>query len=100
VRVDVVEREPRGQHQHLCVVEELGDLLRGALGRLVLGGHPGFCSLLDDLLADRMDPGVERRDGARPGRPCRRLVGELGEELIEGLHERFLTPNGGSSRVG
>jgi hypothetical protein len=34
----------------------------------VLGGHPDLGGLLDDLLADRVDPGVERRDGARaPG---------------------------------
>src|SRR4051794_8317139 len=38
--VDVLRRESARDQQHLQVVEELGDLLRGAVVGLVLRGHP------------------------------------------------------------
>src|SRR6476619_6414649 len=62
VGVDVVEAQAGGEHEHLGVVEQLADLLGGALGGLVLGGHPRLRGLLDQLLADRMHPGVELTD--------------------------------------
>ena len=52
VPVDVFEREPAGEHEHLQVVQQLGDLLGRSLRRLVLGRHPRLGRLLDDLLAD------------------------------------------------
>jgi hypothetical protein len=64
VSVDVFERQSRGQHEDLGVVEQLADLLGRALGGLVLGGHPGLGGLLDDLLADGVDTGVEGGDGS------------------------------------
>src|SRR5690625_1753264 len=61
--VDVLETQATGQHQNLEVVEELRDLFAGLLVRLVLGGHPDLSGLLDDLLADGMDTGVELGNG-------------------------------------
>src|SRR4051812_18569130 len=66
VRVDVVGRDARREHEHLRVVQQLADLLGRTRGRLVLGGHPGLGRLLDELLSDRMDAGVQGSDGARP----------------------------------
>jgi hypothetical protein len=88
VGVDVVGGDAGGQHQDLSVVEELADLLGGPLGSLVLGGHPGLGSLLDHLLADGMDPGVEQVHGAGPGRTRARLLGQLGPQAVERLHGR------------
>src|SRR5690606_12938414 len=39
--VYVLEREALGDHQDLDVVQELGNLLGGAVHALVLRGHPG-----------------------------------------------------------
>src|SRR5690349_9233711 len=72
--VHLVEPDALGDHEHLHVVEELGDLLRRPVVRLVLGGHPALGGLLDDLLADGMHAGVERGHGARARRPGTRLV--------------------------
>src|SRR6476661_7473063 len=88
VGVDVVERESGGEHQDLRVVQQLADLLGGPLGPLVLGGHPGLGGLLDQLLADRMDAGVELTDGAGSLGTLTGLLVELGPELVERLHGR------------
>src|SRR6478735_9257155 len=88
VGVDVVQADAAGEHEHLGVVEQLADLLGRALLALVLGGHPGLGRLLDQLLADRMDPGVELRDGAGPRGSLAGLLVELGPELVERLHDR------------
>ena len=53
---------------------------------LVLGGHPGLGGLLDQLLADLVDPGVERTDRAGALRTGLGLLAELGPELLERLH--------------
>src|SRR3954451_18017352 len=86
VSVDVLERETPGQHEHLHPIEELADLLRGPLAGLVLGGHPGLRGLLDDLLACGMHAVADRLDRSRPRLPGGDLAGQLGEELVEGLH--------------
>src|SRR3954469_7380398 len=86
VGVDVVERETGREHQDLRVVQQLAELLGGPLGPLVLGGHPGLGALLDQLLADRMDAGVEGGDGAAALRARLGLLAELGPELLERLH--------------
>jgi hypothetical protein len=86
VTVDVVEVDAASEHEHLEVVEELGDLLGGAVLALVFGRHPDLRRFLDDLLADRVDAGIQGRDGARALGARPGLVGELGEQLIEGLH--------------
>ncbi|EGJ78697.1 putative phosphoribosyl-ATP pyrophosphatase [Streptomyces sp. Tu6071] len=68
------------------MVEELGDLLGRGVLALVLGGHPDLGGLLDDLLADGMDPLLHQFGGAGGGRVgVRGLVLELGEQLFEGL---------------
>src|SRR4051812_25821338 len=56
VSVDVVQGESPRQHEHLHPIEELADLLRRPLVRLVLGGHPGLRRLLDHLLAGGVHP--------------------------------------------
>ena len=66
--VDVVEPDALAEHDDLDPVEQLADLLGGALGRFVLGGHPDLGGLLDDLLALGVHAGVERLDGRRTGR--------------------------------
>src|SRR4051794_22608528 len=88
VSVDVVEPDARGQHEHLGVVQELADLLGGAVAALVLGGHPGLRGLLDQLLPAGMDTGVElaHRAGALGTGPC--PLAQLGPELVERLHGR------------
>src|SRR6478609_3596844 len=68
------------------MVEELADLLGGLVVRLVLGGHPHLGRLLDDLLADGVDAGVELRDGARALGSRLRLLGQLGIQLLKALH--------------
>ena len=78
---------PRREHQHLGVVEQLADLLGRALLALVLGGHPGLGGLLDELLADGMDAGVERAHGAGAIGSGPGLLAQLGPELVERLHE-------------
>src|SRR5918998_511072 len=78
-----------GQHEDLDPVEELADLLGGALGALVLGGHPGLGGLLDDLLARGVHAVADRRDRARRRVAGGDLGGELGEQLVEGLHARL-----------
>ena len=68
------------------MVEQLADLLGGPLRALVLGGHPGLGGLLDQLLADRMDAGVELLHGAGALGPGLGLLAQLGPELLERLH--------------
>src|SRR5690606_9767115 len=87
--VDVFQTEAARQHQNLDVVEELGDLFGGFFVALVFGGHPDFSRFLDDLLADRMHPGVQLGDRPRSCRAGPRLLGQLGEQLFEGLHDLF-----------
>src|SRR5699024_11795943 len=84
--VDVLEAQAAGQHHDLEVVEELRDLFGGPIVRLVFGGYPDLGGFLDDLLADGMDTGIELRDGPGPlcAGACR--LGQLGEQLFEGLH--------------
>ena len=53
---------------------------------LVLGRHPGLRGLLDQLLADLVDAGVERRTVPEPSGRVARLLVELGPELLERLH--------------
>ena len=89
--VDVVQRDAAGDHHHLDVVEQLGDLLGGGGRALVLGGHPHLGGLLDDLLADRVDAGVQQRDRPGAGRSLGRADRELREEVLEGLHAATLT---------
>ena len=86
VGVDVGEADAAGEHQHLGVVEQLAELLGRPLGGLVLGGHPRLGGLLDQLLADRMDAGVELGDRAGSGGTAGGLLGELGPQLFERLH--------------
>src|SRR3954468_7874120 len=87
--IDVVQGEPAGQHQDLHAVQQLADLLGGALGPLVLGGHPGLGGLLDDLLARGVHAVADRRDRPRRGVARGHLGRELGEQLVEGLHARL-----------
>lgn len=84
--VDVVQGDAAGDHHHLDVVQQLGDLLGRRVLALVLGGHPDLGGFLDDLLADGMDPLVHQFGGAGGGGVavgC--LVLELGEQLLESL---------------
>src|SRR5690606_34327503 len=92
VLVHVVEAESEAQHHHLRVVQQLAELLRRTLGRLVLCGHPRLGGLLDELLADRMDAGIEGRDRTGTIGPCLRTLTELREQAIERLHPS--NPNG------
>jgi hypothetical protein len=94
VSVDVVEIEAGGHHQHLEVVQQLADLLGGALATLVLGRHPHLGGLLHDLLADRVDAGIERRHGPGPRRSVGGLVLQLGEQGLEALHARLSSGDG------
>src|SRR4051812_31532970 len=88
VSVDVVQRQTPRQHEHLHPIEELADLLGGALEGLVLGGHPRLGGLLDHLLAGGVHAVAD--GGDRPGRGIAggHLAGQLGEQLVEGLHAR------------
>jgi hypothetical protein len=88
VSVDVFQLEPGRQHEHLYLVQQLGDLFGGALAALMLGRHPRLGRLLDDLLADRMDASLQGGDGARAGGPRGGLRGQLREQVVEGLHEQ------------
>lgn len=84
--VDILGGQTPGQHEHLNVVQKLRKLLGGAVGAFVLRRHPGFRCLLDELLPDGVNALIEplHRPGTRlPGR-C--LVGQLGEQLVESLH--------------
>src|SRR3954470_18341343 len=81
VGVDVVEGEAAAEHHHLRVVEQLADLLRGPLGALVLGSHPGLSGLLDQLLADGVHARVELGNRAGARRAGLRLLVELVPEL-------------------
>src|SRR4051794_28453733 len=85
VGVDVVEREAAREHEDLRVVQQLAELLGGALGTLVLGRHPGLGGLLDQLLPDRVHAGVELGHRARALGSALGLVAELGPELLERL---------------
>src|SRR5580765_3192356 len=84
--VDVLEREPLAQHQDLNSVQQLADLLGGAVCRLVLSGHPRLRGLFDDLLALGVHAGVEGLDGRRTRRALTLTVGEFGEQLVEAFH--------------
>src|SRR3569623_689785 len=88
VRVHVVQRQAAGEHEDLQVVQQLADLLGGALRSLVLGGHPHLAGLLDHLLAARVDASVELGHGARALGTTHRRVRQLGEQRVEGLHGR------------
>ena len=59
--VHILGLQVQRQHQHLRLVEQLGYLLGGPLGTLVLGGHPGLGGLLDDA---GLKASVVRLDGA------------------------------------
>src|SRR3954471_20893192 len=86
--VDVVERQAPGQHEDLYPVEQLADLLRRPLPALVLGRHPGLRGLLDHLLARGVHTVTDGADRARGEVVGRHLGGELGEQLVEGLHDK------------
>ena len=78
----------RSEHEHLDVVEELGDLVRSPVGALVLGSHPRLGGFLDNFLADvvhSMSDGIDRAGsfGARS-----HLRRQLGPEAVEALHAR------------
>src|SRR4051812_44441304 len=88
VLVDVLERDPAADHDDLDPVEQLRDLLGQRVVRLVLGGQPHLAGLLEQLLALRVDTGVERGHRARPLRAGGGLLGQLREQLVEGLHRR------------
>ena len=66
----------------MCIRDSLGRALRP----LVLGRHPRLGGLLNELLADRVHAGVEGSNGPGSLRAACSLVGELGEQPIEGLH--------------
>src|SRR5699024_2159217 len=80
------EGEALGEHHHLEVVEQLADLFGGLVEGLVLAGHPHFCGLLDDLLADMVHARVELADGARSVGTNPGPLGEFGEQRLEILH--------------
>src|SRR5699024_7778626 len=84
--VDLVERDAAGDHQHLGVVKDLAELGRDSLRPLVLGGHPGLSSLLDQLLSDRVYAGVELGHRTRTLGPGLRLLVELAPQSLERLH--------------
>src|SRR3954462_6399973 len=86
--VDVVQRQAPGQHEDLYPVEQLADLLLRPLPALVLGRHPGLRGLLDHLLARGVHTVTDGADRARGGVVGRHLRGELGEQPVEGLHDR------------
>src|SRR5690625_5791337 len=95
--VDVLEGEALGEHHHLEVVEQLADLFGGLVEGLVLAGHPHFCGLLDDLLADMVHARVELADGARSVGTNPGLLGEFREQRLEILHPlRIRTTASGS----
>src|SRR4051794_4252042 len=100
VGVDVVERDSGGEHQHLRVVQQLADLLGRPRMTLELGRHPGLGGLLDQLLADLVDTGLECLD--RPGALRARLglLAQLGPELLERLHGDQPRRCRGSARQG
>src|SRR5579884_1475105 len=85
VGVDLVEGDAAGEHEHLEVVEQLADLLGGAVGALVFGGHPHLGGLFDDLLADGVDAGLHEFDRTGPGGGRGDLLGQLGVQLLEAL---------------
>src|SRR6476661_1960860 len=97
--VHVLERDPLAQHDDLNAVEQLADLLRGALGRLVFRSEPYLGGFLDDLLALLVHTGVERGNGRRAVRALSLPVGEFGEELVEGLHDGPNATGAGSATV-
>src|SRR3954469_12969782 len=88
VGVDVVELDAAREHEHLGVVEQLADLLGGALAALVLRCHPGLGGLLDQLLPAGMDATVELPHGAGSFGAGPGLLAQLGPELVERLHGR------------
>ena len=48
------------EHEHLQVIEQLGDFHRRVVLRLVLGRHPHLGGLLDDLFPDRVHAIVKK----------------------------------------
>src|SRR3954449_648479 len=86
--VDVVQREAPGEHEDLYPVEQLADLLRRPLPALVLGRHPDLRGLLDHLLARGVHTVTHGADRARGGVVGRHLRQELGEQPVEGLHDK------------
>src|SRR5690606_1152040 len=84
----------------LRLVNRLGDLLSGVLVALVLRGHPHLGGLFDDLLADRMHAAVQLRHRARALGTGLGGALELGEQLVECLHDSRLAARARSrSRV-
>jgi hypothetical protein len=73
------------------MVEQLRDLGRGFLVRLVLRGHPHLGGLFDDLLPDRVHSGVEFGNSARAFGAGNRLSGEFLKERVEGFHHPRLS---------
>ena len=90
--VDVVEGESGGEHQHLCVIEQLAELLGGPVRALMLGRHPRLGGLLDQLVGE--NGAVER--AIAPGGPIERIseltdvIGQLAPSIVaiqETVHE-------------
>ena len=84
--VDVLQGQTLREHQHLEVIEQLGDLLRRLGVGLELRGHPHLGGLFDDLLADRVHTRIELGDRAGTGGTLLGFDGELSEQLVERLH--------------
>ena len=60
--VDVLQRQPASQQQHLQVVEQLRNFFSELVVALVLGSHPDFGGLFDNLFTDLVHTSVERLD--------------------------------------
>lgn len=86
MRVNVVKRDPFGQHHDLYVVEQLTKFFGGTGIALILRSHPCLGGLFNDLLADRVHASVELGDSARALGAIGRLVRQLGEQLIKSFH--------------
>ena len=81
--IHLVQRDSPADHDDLGAVQQLRDLQGEAVIVLVLGGDPDLPRLLEQLLALRMHPGVERIHGAGAGRSGGGPVGEFREQGIE-----------------
>ena len=97
---DVRWGEALRKHEHLQVVDELRDFFCSLGVGLVLGSHPDFGGLLDDLLADLVHAGIQFGDGAAALGARHGLLADLSEEFVESLHGLRVAGRAGAPRHG
>ena len=70
--INIRQIQVTGDHHHLNMIEQLGDLFGSALSTFVLSSHPHLAGFLNHFLANGMNTTIKLPNGSGVGIPtCR-----------------------------